>query len=71
MKLYGIIGNPLRHSYSKEFFNEKFGEQNIVANYENFLLPSIDSLKAILKCNPNLQGLNVTIPFKQAVFGYN
>lgn len=70
MKLYGIIGNTLRHSYSKEFFNEKFGEQNIVANYENFLLPSIDSLKAILKCNPNLQGLNVTIPFKQAVFGY-
>ena len=70
MDKYGLIGFPLGHSFSVSFFNEKFTNENINARYINFEIPQIDELPEILASNPELQGLNVTIPYKQKVISY-
>ncbi|HOR41157.1 MAG TPA: shikimate dehydrogenase, partial [Paludibacteraceae bacterium] len=70
MKQYGVIGNPLHHSYSKAYFNEKFQEQAIDARYDNYLLPTIKDVMKVLNDTPNLCGLNVTIPYKEQVMEY-
>lgn len=68
MNLYGLIGNPLTHSFSKQYFAEKFERDGITdSRYDLFPLDTIEELPALLTQNPNLRGLNVTIPFKQAV----
>ena len=71
MRQFGLIGYPLSHSFSQKFFTEKFLQENIVnANYDNFPIPSIESFAALWKENPNLEGLNVTIPYKKEVIPF-
>ncbi len=70
MKKYGLIGYPLKHSFSRGYFNEKFLSENIDAEYVNFEIPSIDDFKKIIDNNPNLCGLNVTIPYKEQVIPF-
>lgn len=70
MDKYGIIGLPLGHSFSPGFFNEKFQNEGIDAIYEKYELPQIEALKEVLASNPELRGLNVTIPYKQQVMQY-
>lgn len=70
MDKYGLIGYPLGHSFSISYFNQKFADEGINAKYENFEIPSIDQLEEILATNPNLRGLNVTIPYKEKVMNY-
>lgn len=67
MDKYGIIGYPLGHSFSRAFFTEKFQREHIDAEYVNFEIPSADMLPGIVQANPNLCGLNVTLPHKEAV----
>ncbi len=70
-KLYGLIGLPLTHSFSKKYFTEKFITEGIADTaYELFPLQDIAMLPALLKAHPNLCGLNVTIPYKQQVLAY-
>lgn len=70
MQKYGLIGYPLRHSFSIGFFNEKFKSENIDAEYVNFEIPTIKDFKGIIKENSNLCGLNVTIPYKEQVIPF-
>ena len=70
MQKYGLIGYPLGHSFSKNFFNQKFESEHIDAQYINFEIPSIKDFKDVLKFNPELHGLNVTIPYKEQVIPY-
>ena len=70
MEKYGLIGYPLGHSFSINYFNEKFQDEKIDATYENFEIPSIDQLPVILNTHPELCGLNVTIPYKEKVITY-
>lgn len=70
MDQYGLIGYPLKHSFSKGYFNDKFDAEHIDAEYVNFEIPSIRELKTILTEHPNLKGLNVTIPYKEQVIPY-
>ena len=70
MDKYGLIGYPLGHSFSISYFNQKFTDENIDAVYENFEIPSIDILPEVLGQNPELRGLNVTIPYKEKVISY-
>lgn len=67
MTKFGIIGYPLGHSFSKGFFTEKFARENIDAQYLNFEIPDVAMLPDVLRNNPELRGLNVTLPHKQAV----
>ena len=67
MDKYGIIGFPLGHSFSRGFFTEKFAKEGINAQYLNFEIPNVAMLGEVLSHNPELRGLNVTLPYKQAV----
>ena len=67
MDKYGIIGYPLGHSFSRAFFTEKFQREGIDAEYVNFEIPSATMLPGIVQANPDLRGLNVTLPHKEAV----
>ncbi len=69
-KVYGLIGFPLTHSFSKQFFNDKFAAEGIDAEYVNFELPDIGDLMEVFAENPRLAGLNVTIPYKEQVMPY-
>lgn len=66
MKVYGLIGKTLRHSFSPRFFNNKFSIENIDAVYQAFELPDIHSLAPLLR-DEDIAGLNVTIPYKESV----
>jgi shikimate dehydrogenase len=71
MKQYGLIGYPLSHSFSKGFFGEKFEKEHITGcAYDNFPIPGINEFPALLEQHPQLQGLNVTIPYKEAVIPF-
>jgi shikimate dehydrogenase len=71
MKQYGLIGHPLNHSFSEKYFTEKFKAENILdVSYHLFDIDNIDQLTTILKQNPNLLGLNVTIPYKESILPY-
>ncbi len=70
MKLYGLVGFPLSHSFSKQYFAEKFRREKITGcRYENFPLSSLDELPALIENHPELAGLNITIPYKEKVLG--
>ena len=70
MQKYGLIGYPLGHSFSRNYFNQKFEAEKIDATYLNFEISNIKQLKTVLKENPDLHGLNVTIPYKEQVIPY-
>ena len=71
MRLFGLIGYPLSHSFSKKYFTEKFEKEGITGcRYELFPLNTIEGLRPLLENNPELEGLNVTIPYKKQVLPY-
>ncbi|MEA3462033.1 MAG: shikimate dehydrogenase [Bacteroidota bacterium] len=70
MRLFGLIGYPLGHSFSAAFFNGKFKEEGIHAEYRNFPLEQIADFSALLNREHDLSGLNVTVPYKQEVISY-
>lgn len=70
MQKYGLVGYPLKHSFSIGYFNEKFSSEKIEAEYINFEIPDINNFPEIIQANPNLHGLNVTIPYKEKVIPY-
>ncbi len=68
IRRFGLFGHPLAHSYSKKFFTEKFqreGRTDCV--YDNFETENIQDLKTLVRQHTDLEGLNVTIPFKQEI----
>lgn len=69
MKLYGLIGEKLEHSFSKNFFTEKFEKEGIDAQYELYELPQITEFPTLL-ANNEFYGLNVTFPYKEKVMDY-
>ncbi len=66
-KIYGLIGKKLGHSFSRDFFNKKFATENLCAEYVNFEIDTIEEINKVISSTQNLVGLNVTIPFKEAV----
>ena len=70
MNLYGLIGYPLGHSFSKQYFSEKFAREKIDAAYETFPIADINEFPALLKAHPDLKGLSVTIPYKEQVLKF-
>ena len=70
MKLFGLIGYPLGHSFSKRYFTEKFDRESLDCSYENFPIENITLIETVLQNNPGLLGLNVTIPYKEQIIPY-
>ena len=67
MAKYGLIGHNIGYSFSKTFFNFKFDQENRNDSYENFDIPVLSEISKILENNPDLKGLNVTIPYKKSI----
>ena len=71
MKIYGLIGYPLTHSFSQKYFNDKFKKANITdCSYRNFEIQNLAAEIIHLKNNPLLRGLNVTIPYKSLIIPF-
>jgi shikimate dehydrogenase len=71
MTLLGLIGYPLSHSFSQDIFRAKFREENIEdADYLLFPLKEISDIAGLIRSNPMLTGLNVTIPYKEKVIPF-
>ncbi|GEC79842.1 shikimate dehydrogenase family protein [Flavobacterium aquatile] len=70
-KKFGLIGKNISYSFSKKYFTEKFSSDLFDDfTYENFDIESINDFPEILKNNPDLKGLNVTIPYKEAIIPF-
>lgn len=70
MRKFGLIGKNISYSFSKDYFDAQFKKEgNIDCSYENFDLSDISEINSIIK-NPNINGLNVTIPYKELVIPY-
>jgi shikimate dehydrogenase len=68
MKVFGLIGKPLSHSFSQRWFTERFERDGLMDHrYDLFPLNSIDEFAKLVHGTPGLAGLNVTIPYKQTV----
>jgi shikimate dehydrogenase len=70
MKTYGLVGYPLTQSFSQKYFTQKFEKEKIEAQYLNFSIESIGEFPEILDDNEGLEGLNVTIPYKEKVISF-
>lgn len=71
MKIFGLIGYPLGHSFSKQYFMEKFEKEGITdCRFEAFPIASISEFPALLRSHPELRGLSVTIPYKEQVLQF-
>lgn len=69
MRQFGLIGLPLRHSFSKKYFSEKFENEKIDASYELYELKHITDFSLLIE-EVELSGLNVTIPYKEKVIEF-
>ncbi|MGY4383214.1 shikimate dehydrogenase [Pedobacter sp. UYP24] len=68
MRKFGLIGFPLSHSFSKKFFTAKFENEAIAdCQYELYPLANIGMLAGLINGDTELEGLNVTIPYKLEV----
>ncbi|MDF2156319.1 shikimate dehydrogenase [Algoriphagus sp. CAU 1675] len=71
MRKFGLIGYPLGHSFSKKYFTAKFEREHIQdCRFDLYEIPSIQDFPEVLKANPKLEGMSVTIPYKQEVMAY-
>jgi shikimate dehydrogenase len=71
MKLFGLIGFPLSHSFSKQYFLDKFQREKIEGcNFENFELARMDEVKKMIETHPDLEGFAITIPYKKKIIHY-
>lgn len=71
MRKLGLIGYPLSHSFSKEYFTQKFVKEHISdCLYNNYPIEDIGMLSDLINSEPELVGLNVTIPYKRAVIRF-
>lgn len=71
MRKFGLIGYPLGHSFSKKYFTEKFKNERIIDSvYDNYPITDIKQLTSLIAGEPDLCGLNVTIPYKSEVLRF-
>ncbi|HEU4717082.1 MAG TPA: shikimate dehydrogenase [Bacteroidia bacterium] len=71
MRIFGLIGFPLSHSFSEKYFTEKFRRENIPdAVYRLFPLENANDFPSFLQANPGIAGLNITIPYKEKIIPF-
>ncbi|HEU0137749.1 MAG TPA: shikimate dehydrogenase [Flavobacterium sp.] len=68
--LFGLVGQNIEYSFSRNYFTEKFRQENIAAEYRNFDISDIAHLPQIIGLEQNLAGFNVTIPYKESIIPF-
>ena len=68
--MYGLVGKSLGHSFSKDYFTEKFSKMNLDFRYENIELNDVCEIVSFVKENKDLKGFNVTIPYKESIIPF-
>ena len=68
MKTFALVGRNISYSFSRKYFAEKFAKEQIAnCEYINFDIPTIEELPTLIRSTPTLAGMNVTIPYKEAI----
>ena len=68
---FGLVGKDISYSFSKGYFTDKFSDLGLEGySYGNFDLQKIDEFRNLIASDPDIKGLNVTIPYKQDVIPY-
>ncbi|WP_424494487.1 shikimate dehydrogenase family protein [Salinimicrobium sp. GXAS 041] len=70
MRKFGLLGKDISYSFSRTYFKKKFQNLDIDATYDNFDVPKVDDFKLLLEKNEELEGLNVTIPYKEQIIPF-
>uniref|UniRef100_UPI0040477D8F shikimate dehydrogenase family protein n=1 Tax=Algoriphagus sp. TaxID=1872435 RepID=UPI0040477D8F len=71
MRKFGLIGFPLGHSFSKKYFTEKFARENRSdCGFELYEFPHVENFRAVIEQEKELEGLSVTIPYKEQIIPY-
>lgn len=68
--MYGLLGRKLGHSFSKEYFTDKFDKLNLNDSYVNIELDDVSEIVSFVKENKDLKGFNVTVPYKETIIPY-
>ena len=68
--MYGLLGRKLGHSFSKEYFTDKFAKLNLNDSYVNIELDDVSEIVSFVKENKDLKGFNVTVPYKETIIPY-
>ena len=68
--MYGLLGRKLGHSFSKEYFTDKFAKLNLNDSYVNIELDDVSEIVSFVKENKDLKGFNVTVPYKEVIIPY-
>ena len=68
--MYGLLGRKLGHSFSKEYFTDKFSRLNLNDSYVNIELDDVSEIISFVKENKDLKGFNVTVPYKETIIPY-
>ncbi|SEL39198.1 shikimate dehydrogenase [Aquimarina amphilecti] len=69
MNTYGLLGRDIGYSFSRNYFSNKFKNENLDCSYQNFDLKTIEELKTIIQ-DKGIKGMNVTIPYKEEVIPF-
>lgn len=69
MSKFGLVGKTLGHSFSKQYFEEKFRKEGLEHSFENFELPVIEEIQRVFSI-PDLKGFSVTIPYKEQIIPF-
>ena len=67
MDIYGLVGEKLSHSFSPDYFNNKFRVLGINAEYRLFEIKSVAEFPELIANHPEIKGLNITIPYKKSL----
>ena len=67
MKLYALFGHPLKHSFSRDLFTDKFKREGLDCRYQNYDIQTVERIREIITEHPELGGFNVTYPYKEAI----
>ena len=68
MRTFALVGRNISYSFSRRYFAEKFAKEQIAnCEYINFDISTIEELPTLIRSTPTLAGMNVTIPYKEAV----
>lgn len=67
MKLYALIGHPLKHSFSRDMFTDKFKREGLDCRFQNYDIQTVERILDIIAEHPELCGFNVTYPYKEAI----